>query len=244
MLFRMRKRASIRIRARHGLGLALLALPIIVVLSWALLGPLLQVVALLSCMIAVPFAVILFFLPLSTSTTPARPSSTPTAVAPVWSVPTDDSLPYVPRSLNEIYQLMNARQFEIFSAALVMCAAPEHRFLQHCGGSSDQGVDAKLLNHVGCLVAVQSKFYAQDHHVPHAELREFYGAIVLQKAVYGYFVTTSSYTPAALSGFLGKMKVHMIDGRRIEYLLKYKRYELGQALRDIALHQPSAAIWS
>lgn len=242
MLFKMRKRASVHVSARHGLALALLAIPFMVWFTWALLSPLLQVVALLSCMIAVPFAVILFFLPLSASTTRAHPSA-PTPVAPVWSVPANDALPYVPRNLKEVYQLMNPRQFEIFSAALVMCAAPGHRFLQHSGGSGDMGVDAKLLNQVGCLVAVQSKFYSPDNHVPHAELREFYGAIGLQKAVYGYFVTTSSYTPAALNGFWGNMKVHMIDGRKIESLLQYKRYELAQALRDIALQQPSAAIW-
>ncbi|WP_201391696.1 hypothetical protein [Ktedonobacter sp. SOSP1-85] len=114
--------------ARHELALTLLVPSAIVFATWSFLGPLLQLVGLLLCGIAVPFALILILVPLSAPTTRSRPSST-AFFAPAWSVPTNDSLPYVPRNLNEMYQLLDPWNPRVAQRGVVVFIAIKTQFL-------------------------------------------------------------------------------------------------------------------
>jgi hypothetical protein len=177
------------------------------------------------------FALGLFLAWMDSGTTPSLPR---TIVQPVQPAVPGKALPAVPHTLAEVYRMMDYNEFEIFSAAVVMALGEGHRFLKHCGGSGDQGVDAKLLNQLGLTVAIQSKFYAPENHVGSAELREFGFAIDLHKAAYGFFVTTSTFTEGArwvVSRANGRIRT--IDGRQLEIILKHRSREIALALSDI-----------
>ena len=144
-----------------------------------------------------------------------------------------DGLPAIPRTLNEVFGLGD-ELFEVFSAAVIIGMGEGHRFLKHCGQSGDEGIDAKLLNQYHLTVVVQSKLYGLDNHVGQPKLRDFLGAIIHEKAVYGFFVTTSTFTLAARR-WIAEMdgRIRAIDGRQLELLLQHRRREIALAYRDI-----------
>ncbi|GHO59278.1 hypothetical protein KSB_77530 [Ktedonobacter robiniae] len=140
----------------------------------------------------------------------------------------------MPPTLREVYKRLKPKDFEIFSAALIIAQKEGHRFLEHCGQSGDQGVDTKLLNRFGNIVIVQSKLYASTNRVGQPELRDFFGSTYHHKSVYGYFVTTSTFTRAARQFiYANGSRIRVIDGPQIEMLLQKKRQNIALALRDI-----------
>lgn len=142
-------------------------------------------------------------------------------------------LPPVPRNLPQVYAL-GPERFEIFSAAIVIALGEGHRFAHHTGQSGDQGVDAKLNNLYGQVVIVQSKLYAPDHTIGSPELRDFLGALSLHQAAYGFFVTTSTFTPAALQVIAhARGRIRTIDGYKLLALLQSREREIRLALHDI-----------
>lgn len=144
-----------------------------------------------------------------------------------------EGLPSIPRTLPEVYS-MGPAKFEIFSAAILVAMGEGHRFLAHCGQSGDEGIDVKLLNLYHNTVVVQCKLYAPNNHVGQPELRDFLGSILYHQAVYGFFVTTSTFTPAArqlINNTHGRIRP--IDGRRLESLLQYRSREIALALQDV-----------
>jgi restriction endonuclease Mrr len=90
-----------------------------------------------------------------------------------------------------------------------------------------------LQNAIGLLVIVQCKRYAAHCHVRPAEIREFGGTIHLHDAVYGYFVTTSTFTPAAYRDRDSHGRIHTLNGQHLEMLLQRHPREIAQALDDI-----------
>lgn len=144
-----------------------------------------------------------------------------------------DTLPSIPRTLREVYT-MGPTKFEIFSAAVLIAMGEGHRFLTHCGQSGDQGIDVKLRNLYHNTVVVQCKLYAPENHVGQPELRDFWGSILFHQAVYGFFVTTSTFTPAALQLIASSQgRIRPIDGRQLEYLLQHRSREIALALHEV-----------
>lgn len=142
-------------------------------------------------------------------------------------------LPAIPRTLEEVLRL-SPRQFEIFAAAVLIALGDGHSFLQHCGQSGDEGVDVKLLNIYHHKVIVQCKLYAQDNHIGQSELRDFWGSISYHNAVYGFFVTTSTFTSSAhrlISASGGRIRP--VDGRRLQDILKDRPHEVALAFLDV-----------
>ncbi len=167
-----------------------LVLTCVMVLSWPIFSPGLQCVLGFVNIISALFA-------LSVAITPKRVRSVSAhAMSPVETL---GDLPAVPRTRADIFARMDDRQFELFSAAVIMAMGEGHRFLEHCGQSGDQGIDSKLLNIYSQPVVVQSKLYAPDNSVGQPLLRDFLGSIVFHRAVYGFFVTTSSFTRGELA---------------------------------------------
>ncbi len=107
---------------------------------------------------------------------------------------------------------MNPTDFEWFSAAIILALGQGHCFHSHVGQSSDHGVDAKLLNTFGLLVLVQSKRFGAETSVGSGLIRDFAGAIVAQRATYGYLVTSSRLTSDAcqeVTWLAGKIRVDL-----------------------------------
>lgn len=217
-------------RSRFFLRAALFCPALLLVVSWPLLSPLF-----LWSLIFVASFCCLFALSLPSTPLPSQAALKHTNVlaAPPPSR-ARDALPAIPKTAAEVHQNMSFEEFEYFAAAVVLALGQGHRFHQHCGGSGDQGVDAKLLNHYGQIVAVQTKLYASDNTVGSSELRDFGYAISLHHAAYGFFVTTSKFSSDAKwviekAGGL----IRPIDGRQLDVLLQHRSREIALAYQDI-----------
>ncbi len=146
----------------------------------------------------------------------------------------DDTLPKIPKNLAQLYRMMNYEQFEIFSTALIIARGEGHRFKEHSGKAGDKGIDARLYNIYDNIVAVQSKLYAQENQVEPTHVRDFIGAVTVSEAVYGFFVTTSTFTDAAQrAAYSSKGRVRTIDGQQIEMLLQHRAREVALAYKDV-----------
>jgi hypothetical protein len=207
----------------------LLLLPALVLLfSWTVLSPLLvwSLFFFSSLCIFVSFS--LLIAPTHGHVLQIQASNTFTIKAT-----TPDGLPVIPRTLAEVYAL-GEKRFEPFSAAVIMGMGEGHRFLRHSGQSGDQGVDAVLLNLFSQEVIVQSKLYAKEDHVGSPALRDFLGCLSYHHAVYGYFVTTSTFSPAAQQVINSSDgRIRPIDGNRLERLLQRRNREIALAWQDI-----------
>lgn len=218
--------------ARHTLQ-ALVFSPLVFIVSLALLGrflgPLFVFIAvfglLLSVLMSFSAAITLYDI------RPSRSSSSASQPG------TSSDLPWVPKNLAQLRAMLGEdhKKFEYFSAALVIAMGEGHRFHSCVGGAGDWGIDTKLLNLHNCIVIVQSKFYADDHTVKPTEMRDFVGALSLEKrAVYGFFVTTSKFTEQALqTANATSGRVRTIDGAKIEALLLHRSREVALAWRDV-----------
>lgn len=90
------------------------------------------------------------------------------------------------------------------------------------GRSGDGGVDGVIDEDTLGLdrIYVQAKRYADHNSVGPGEIRDFFGALDQFKAGKGLFVTTSSFTPAAIKTVEGLSKrIVLIDGARLTRLM-------------------------
>jgi restriction system protein len=90
------------------------------------------------------------------------------------------------------------------------------------GRSGDGGVDGVIDEDTLGLdrIYVQAKRYAAGNSVGPGEIRDFFGALDQFKAGKGLFVTTSSFTPAAVKTVEGLSKrIVLIDGSRLTRLM-------------------------
>ncbi len=159
----------------------------------------------------------------------------PLAVEPSTgpSSPTE-LLPAVPRTLSEAIK-MNPEEFELLSAAVLLSLGEGYTFIEHCGkGGKDQGVDILLRNKYQQYVVAQCKRNAEDNPSGSPKMREFLGSIAHYDAVYGYFVTTSTFTNDAIE-VVHKAggRIRMLNGIRLHALLQHRHREIALAYRDI-----------
>lgn len=90
------------------------------------------------------------------------------------------------------------------------------------GRSGDGGVDGVIDEDALGLdrIYVQAKRYGDDNLVGPGAIRDFFGALDQFKAGKGLFVTTSSFTPAAIKTVEGLSKrIVLIDGARLTRLM-------------------------
>lgn len=94
------------------------------------------------------------------------------------------------------------------------------------GGPGDGGVDGAIKEDTLGLdtVYVQAKKWAPDRTVGDREIRDFIGALQLQRARKGVFFTTSEFTKSARdSATRSESRVVLIDGKRLaELMVDYK----------------------
>jgi restriction system protein len=102
------------------------------------------------------------------------------------------------------------------------------------GKSGDNGVDGVIDQDTLGLdrVYVQAKRYAEDTTVGAGDIRDFFGSLDMHKATKGLFVTTSSFTKAAMETAekLGK-RIVLIDGRDLTKLMI--RFNVGCRVEEI-----------
>lgn len=108
-------------------------------------------------------------------------------------------------------------------------------FHERVGGSGDQGIDVRLRNHHGLSVVVQAKRYDPSGTVPSYHVRDFSGAMGIDRAAsYGFFVTTARLTPDGLSVANRSHKhMYVIDGSRLDMELKLRHREIAQCLYEM-----------
>ncbi len=210
----------------------LFALPMSMITVLVVCWSMLSLLVLCGLLFATVFCV-LITLSFSTAPLTIRLASPSTSVMIAsQTMPNRNGFPCIPRTVEEIHRTMTDREFELFSAAVIIALGQGHTFYRHTGRTGDQGVDTLLLNMYRHRVAVQSKLHRENIGSP--ELRGFYTAIRLYNAVYGYFVTTSSFTPDAQWVIDHPQSlIHTIDGRQLERYLQTRSHEIALAYSDI-----------
>lgn len=100
--------------------------------------------------------------------------------------------------------------------------------------SGDNGVDGVIDQDTLGLdrVYVQAKRYAEDTTVGAGDIRDFFGSLDMHKATKGLFVTTSSFTKAAMETAekLGK-RIVLVDGRDLTKLMI--RFNVGCRVEEV-----------
>lgn len=102
------------------------------------------------------------------------------------------------------------------------------------GGSGDGGIDGVINQDPLGLerVFVQAKRYKEGNGVSSPDIRNFVGALNINRANKGVFVTASHFTPDAYRAAEGStVQVVLIDGTRLAELMV--RYKVGVLVRDI-----------
>jgi restriction endonuclease Mrr len=145
------------------------------------------------------------------------------------------SLPQnIPLTLPDVIKKLSHEEFELFSAAIIIGQGNGHQFVRHSGKSGDRGVDVHMKTREGNLVIVQAKHHALTNTVGSPALQRFGGALHQHKPVYGFIVTTSSFSSEAIrySNSHGG-RIRMIDGHEIEVLLRTQPHAVAKAYTDI-----------
>lgn len=148
-------------------------------------------------------------------------------------VRSQNGLPWIPQTVAQA-RAMDPTEFEYLSAALVVAQGNGHSFYRHMGGSGDQGIDAKLLNIHDLPVVIQSKRYGDDAHITPEQVLSFWGAIKRHDAIYGYFITTSTFSTSAWQIIrASRGLIHAIDENQLAWLLQQRSHEIALAYSDV-----------
>jgi len=147
----------------------------------------------------------------------------------VWE---EDRAVPVPTSWSlEVLQSLEWKRFEELCEAVfneLSLVARNTRF------GADGGIDIELYdrNAPDTLVAIaQCKAWSQPVGVKH--IREFYGVMVATRISKAYFVTTSSFTPDAIT-FSGLSEVTLISGKQLLRLIGSRGPETAERLLKLA----------
>jgi restriction system protein len=101
------------------------------------------------------------------------------------------------------------------------------------GRSGDDGVDGVIdQDPLGVdQIYVQAKRYAEGNNIGSGAIRDFFGGLNIKRAQKGIFVTTSSFSPSAISTAqaLGS-RIVLIDGARLAQLMI--RYSVGVRVEE------------
>jgi HJR/Mrr/RecB family endonuclease len=111
--------------------------------------------------------------------------------------------------------------------------------------SGDEGIDLWLTRPDGQRLPAQCKRYADEHHIRSPQLQTFSGAMRKALAFEGYFVTTSTFTPAARA-WAESEGIHLLDGPALLALAQWLAPETAEpnACAAPASAHRSRAIWT
>lgn len=94
-----------------------------------------------------------------------------------------------------------------------------YRRVEHVGGPGDGGVDIIAEDNRGRTFLVQCKRFAPGKKVGSADIQKLIGAVVHHDADGGIFVTTASFTTAAIDlAQSGRVPIELLDGRDLTRL--------------------------
>lgn len=97
--------------------------------------------------------------------------------------------------------------------------AQNYRSVRHVGGAGDRGIDIVAEDNRGRTFLVQCKRYRNGAKVGSVDIQKLMGAVVHEGADGGIFVTTASYTPAAIDlARTGRVHIALYDGRDVARL--------------------------
>lgn len=120
----------------------------------------------------------------------------------------------------ETLHALSPGAFECACASLL--ALQGYRDVEHTGGPGDLAADVTCRDHRGHRVVAQCKRFAASHHVGSGEIQKFLGMIVVHhQARTGLFLTTSSYTPAAVElAHAHADRVRLFDGPQVVAMIR------------------------
>lgn len=100
-----------------------------------------------------------------------------------------------------------------------LLAELDYRRVEHVGGPGDGGVDIIAEDRRGRTYLVQCKRFAPGKKVGSADIQKLIGAVVHQDADGGIFVTTASFTGAAINlANSGRVPIELVDGQGLSRL--------------------------
>ena len=102
------------------------------------------------------------------------------------------------------------------------------------GRSGDNGVDGVIdQDPLGVdQIYIQAKRYAEGNTIGASDIRDFFGALNLKKASKGIFITTSTFSPAAIQTAEGLgSRIVLINGAELAKLML--RYDIGCRNEDV-----------
>ena len=113
------------------------------------------------------------------------------------------------RQIHAVAQLREAPPefFEHYVASLLRQVGLTRILVR--GGGGDRGIDVVGYNN-GKKVVIQCKRYAAGHTVTSPEMQKFVGAVQIERATRGLYVTTSTFTAEAKS-IAEKQNITLID---------------------------------
>jgi len=132
---------------------------------------------------------------------------------------------------SELLAKLRSEHPEFFEKAVVkllikMGYGGSEQRVQHLGRSNDGGVDGVIDQDALGLsrVFIQAKRYSEGNSIGRPDLQSFVGALTGKGALNGVFVTTSTFTDAAIDYVRTiQNRVVLIDGARLtELMIKYK----------------------
>ena len=111
----------------------------------------------------------------------------------------------------------------------------DHSDLQRVGDSGDCGIDSVMsLDKLGLKnIYVQAKHKHWQSSVGRPEIKSFCGALVVQRASKGLFITTSAYTAQAVEFAKSVERIVLVDGIKLAELMI--DHEVGVSTRVIKL---------
>ncbi len=100
-----------------------------------------------------------------------------------------------------------------------MLKSLDYRAVDRVGGAGDNGIDIVAKDKRGQTFLVQCKCFSTGNRVGSVDVQKLLGAVVHHGADGGIFVTTSTYTPAAIElARSGRVPMTLYDGRDVAHL--------------------------
>lgn len=131
-----------------------------------------------------------------------------------------------PITINRLLRL-SPTEFEEFVGIVLEAMGMEYTQVQRIGGSGDHGADLLARNTFQLRVIVQCKLYTPGNQVGSPDLQRFLGSITHYQAIYGWFITTSTFTKPALDfSSVHSGRIRLLDGAQLLALITQRQREI------------------
>lgn len=144
----------------------------------------------------------------------------------------------------ELRKRLQESSAEFFEQAVIdllwaMGYGGTHGDKQRVGRTSDGGIDGVINQDALGLqkVCIQAKRYKDGNNIGSAAIRDFYGALDQVGAAHGVFITSSAFTPEAIStASRYNGRIVLLDGVRLTSLMLEREVAV-QKVQDFALYE-------